>query len=66
MSRKPRAEARSRPVSVKLSPQERGRLHTAALRNRQTVSQFLRDAVDAAAADCLDPDEWRDPPRRKA
>ena len=60
MSRTPRAEAPSRPVSVKLSPLERGRLQTAARRNRQTVSAFLREVAAAAVADCLDPDEWRD------
>jgi hypothetical protein len=61
MARRSRAEAPSRPVTVKLSPVERDRLYQAALRNQQTMSAFLRDAGDAAAADCLEPDEWREP-----
>ena len=63
MSRTPRAEAPSRPTSIKLSPLERVRLQAAARRNRQTVSAFLREVAAAAVADCLDPDE-QDPPRR--
>jgi hypothetical protein len=57
MARRSRAEAPSRPVTVKLSPVERGRLYQAAVRNQQTLSAFLRDAGDAAAAECLEADE---------
>lgn len=63
MARHPRAEAPGRPVAVKFSPAERWQLHTAALRNRQTVSAFLRDAAAEAAADCLERAE-RAPRRR--
>jgi uncharacterized protein (DUF1778 family) len=64
VARRPRAEAPARPVAVKFSPAERGQLHTAALRNRQTVSAFLRDAAAEAAAECLDVAERA--PRRRA
>jgi hypothetical protein len=63
MARKPRAEAIGRSVSVKLSPAERGRVYQAAIRNQQTLSAFLREAAEDAAADCLEPDEWREKPR---
>ena len=54
MSQKPRAEAPSRPLAVRLSPAERDRAKEAAKVNRQTVSDFCRDAIVTAAADCLE------------
>lgn len=54
MANKTRAEAPSRPVPVRLSPAERDRLLEAARVNRQTVSQFARDALLTAADDCLE------------
>jgi predicted transcriptional regulator len=46
MPRKPRAEAPGRPISVKLSPLERRRLERAARTYQQTVSAFVRSAID--------------------
>lgn len=58
MSRHPRAEATSVPTCTRLSPEERDRVDQAAAANHQTVSQFARDALVTAAAECLD-----DPPK---
>ena len=54
MSRPARAEAPSTPLPVRLSPEERDRVRQAAEANRQTVSQFARDALVTAAEDCLE------------
>jgi uncharacterized protein (DUF1778 family) len=54
MARKTRAEAPSTPVPVRLSPAERQQVVTAASLNRQTISQFARDALVTAASDCLE------------
>lgn len=53
MSR-PRAEAPSTPLPIRLSPAERQRISVAARLNHQTVSQFARDALVTAADDCLE------------
>ena len=54
--RKPRAElASSNMVRIRLSPQELRRAAEAAHVNRQTISDFVRDAIVEAAEDCLDP-----------
>ena len=54
MSRHARAEAPSRPLPVRISPVERERIKLAARVNRQTVSDFARDALMTAAEDCLE------------
>ena len=54
MANVPRAEAPSRPLAVRLSPQEQDTLKRAAKANYQTVSQFARDAMVGAAADTLE------------
>ena len=54
MPRKPRAEAPAKPFSVALSPAERARVLEAAHANRQSLSQFSRDALLIAADDCLE------------
>lgn len=54
MSRRPRAEAPSFPLRVRLSPDERQLATKAALVNRQNLSQFVRDAIVTASADCLE------------
>jgi uncharacterized protein (DUF1778 family) len=51
---KPRAEAPSVPVTVRLSPAERALVQKAASTNLQRPSQFIRDAIETAAADCLE------------
>jgi len=57
VSRPNRAEASSKNLHVRLSPDERARVDEAAKANHQTTSQFSRDALVTAAAECLD-----DPP----
>lgn len=52
--RKPRAEAPGRPFTTLLSPAERKRVEKAARRNRQSLSDFARDAIVTAAEDCLE------------
>lgn len=52
--RKPRAEAPTRPTTVRLSPAEHQRLKQAAQVNRQRPGEFIRDAVLAATEDCLE------------
>ena len=54
MSRPIRAEARSVPLPIRLSPEERSQLNQAARANHQTPSQFARDALASAAAECLE------------
>lgn len=54
MSRRARAEAPSTPTTMRLSPAEHDRLVEAARLNRQTLSQFARDAIVTAAEDCLE------------
>jgi hypothetical protein len=54
MSRPVRAEARSTPLPLRLSPDERSQLNLAARVNHQTPSQFARDALASAAAECLE------------
>jgi uncharacterized protein (DUF1778 family) len=55
MSRPNRAEARSTPLQVRLSPAERRSVDRAATANHQTTSDFARDALVTAAAECLEP-----------
>lgn len=55
-----RAEAPGSPFNVRLSPEERARVERAAEVNRQTPSEFARDALVTAASDCLD--DRSDPP----
>jgi predicted DNA-binding protein len=57
MARPPRAEAPARAVSIKLSPYERWRLERLAKATGQTVSAFLREAIETAAADLDDEPE---------
>jgi hypothetical protein len=45
MPREPRAEAPSRPVGVRLSPGEVKWLSLAARLNRQSLSEFIREAA---------------------
>jgi uncharacterized protein (DUF1778 family) len=54
VSRPNRAEAPSVPTCTRLSPAERDRVDQAATVNHQTVSEFARDALVTAAAECLD------------
>jgi uncharacterized protein (DUF1778 family) len=54
MSRPLRTEARTQPMPVRLSPAERDQLKQAAQLNHQKRSQFMRDAIVTAAADCLE------------
>jgi len=54
VSRKLRADAPSLPFQVRLSPAERVRVEEAARLNHQTVSDFARDALVTAAAECLE------------
>jgi uncharacterized protein (DUF1778 family) len=54
MSRPIRAEAPSASATVRLSPDERSQLNQAAAVNHQTPSQFVRDALATAAAECLE------------
>lgn len=54
MSRPIRAEAPSLPLPIRLSPAERVRVELAAKANRQTPSQFARDALVTAAEECLE------------
>jgi len=49
-----RAEAPSAPTTVRLSPAEREQVERAAKINHQSVSEFSRDALLTAAADCLE------------
>jgi uncharacterized protein (DUF1778 family) len=49
-----RAEAPSRPVSVRLSPRELRRATEAAQINHQLVGDFIRDAIVTAAEECLE------------
>jgi hypothetical protein len=50
-----RAEAPGSPFHVRLSPSERERVEQAARVNRQTPSDFARDALVTAASECLEP-----------
>ena len=54
MSRLPRAEAPAVPFSVPLSPAERKIVRQAAEVNGLSLSQFGRDALLDAAAECLE------------
>jgi len=49
-----RAETPGRPLQVRLSEAERRRAEQAAAVNHQTLSDFIRTAVDTAAGDCLE------------
>lgn len=62
MARLPRAETPAAVVAVRLSPAERARAEEAARVNQQRRSDFVRDAIAAAADDCL---ERRADPRRR-
>lgn len=57
MPRHPRAEVASQSLHVRISREERQRLEEAARVNRQTLSDFLRDAGADRADETLDPDE---------
>jgi uncharacterized protein (DUF1778 family) len=52
--RRPRAEAPGKPLTTRLSPAERKRVKKAARLNRQSLSDFVRDAIVTAADDCLE------------
>ena len=52
--RRVRAEARSQPFPIRLSPAERSIVEQAASVNRQNLAQFGRDALLTAAAECLE------------
>jgi len=54
MARPLRADEPSRPYAVRLTPDERERLNTAARVNQQSPAQFARDALVTAADDCLE------------
>lgn len=60
MPRPVRDEAQSVWVGVRLSPRERARLKEAAKTNSQRMSTFMRDAIEEAILDCLDPIEPED------
>lgn len=60
--RRPRSEAAARPVGVRLSPEERRLAEQAASVNRQCLSDFVRDAVVTAAAECLEVDSYNETP----
>ncbi len=53
--RNPRAGIPSKPLSVRLSPDEFVRVKTAAEANHQDISTFMRDALVTAADDTLEP-----------
>ena len=57
MSRPPRAEAPSVPITTRLSPVERDRVMRAARANHQSVSQFQRDALLNLADQALDDED---------
>jgi uncharacterized protein (DUF1778 family) len=59
VSRPNRAEAPSRDFHLRLSPDERERVDQAAKLNRQSSSDFGREALVTAADDCLE--AWRAP-----
>ena len=52
-----RAEAPMIRQAVRLSPLEVQRIKAAATVNRQTPSEFMRDAISIAVDDCLEPVE---------
>lgn len=52
-----RGTAKSTPIQVRFSPEERAWIHQAARVNRQTVSTFIRDVVLLAADECLEDQE---------
>jgi uncharacterized protein (DUF1778 family) len=47
-------EPAMRVVTVRLTPTERALIEKAAAVNRQPLAAFVRDAIQEAAADCLD------------
>lgn len=49
-----RAEAPSRPFTVRLSPAEVDRVTQAAEVNHQNASEFMRDAIVTAADECIE------------
>jgi uncharacterized protein (DUF1778 family) len=49
-----RAEDRADTFCIRLTPEERQRVDLAASANHQTPSDFARDAIVTAAADCLE------------
>lgn len=49
-----RAEAKSSPFRVRLSPAERALAQEAAKANHQSLSEFMRDALVTAAFECLE------------
>lgn len=54
MARQKRAEAPSRPVPIRLSPQEKSLAREAAELCGQTLSDFCRDAIVTAVAECTE------------
>lgn len=54
MSRQSRAETPSVPIAVRVSQEERDRIEKAAKVNRQSLSQFQRDALLDRADQTLD------------
>jgi uncharacterized protein (DUF1778 family) len=59
VARKPRADTISDRVSIRFTPAERWRIVVAARVNRQTLSAFVRAAVEEAASDCLEDEDER-------
>lgn len=53
--RRPRADEKSNPVTIRLSPSELRRAAEAAHVNHTTLSNFVRDAILNATFDCLEP-----------
>lgn len=49
-----RPDARRRPISVRLSDTEHRELERIARENQQTLTDFIREAVSEAVADCSD------------
>ena len=62
MARPKRAEASSKPITVRLSPSELLRACQAAQVNRQLVGAFIRDAIVTDAEECLEGDAGSSPP----
>lgn len=60
MSRRARADTPAAPLSTRVSQAERERIERAARENRQSLSQFQRDALLDRADQTLESDENRD------
>jgi uncharacterized protein (DUF1778 family) len=57
MPKLPRADSPAEVVGARLSREERERLEEAARLNRQSISEFVRDAIADRADATLDEDE---------